>query len=795
MKQIRKAAVLGAGVMGSTIAAHLANAGLQVLLLDIAPQEANDAEKSAGLALHDPKVRNRIAAAGLDGLRKMKPDPFFLPAYSEYIDVGNFADNMEDVRRCDWVIEVVVENMEIKKQLLSEKVAPNLKEGAILSTNTSGLSINEMAECLPEGIRRNFLVTHFFNPPRYMRLLEIVPCIHTDPAVTAFMADFSAKRLGKGVVYGNDTPNFIANRIGVYSICNCIRTMLELGMTVEEVDAVAGQVTARPRSATFRTSDLVGIDTLLHVANNSYDLLVHDEEREIFKAPDFVKDMVAKGLLGNKSNQGFFKKVKGENGPDIFFYDHRTGEYTPSQRPQFASVDSAKAIDEPAVRLRSVIASDDKAARFAWINLRDTLLYAFNRIPEIADDIINIDNAMKWGFNWELGPFEMLDAVGVACFVERAEKDGIQVPDKLKSIDRFYTSENGTGYYRDIVAGTYREVPAKAGHISLSSLKKNNRIVEKNRGASVIDLGDGVFCLEFHTKMNAIGDEILDMTHKALRRSEEEGLGLVIANEGAVFSAGANLMQFVTALSEGKYDEISLTVDAFQKAMMAIKYSRIPVVAAPHSTVLGGGCEICLHSDAMVAHAETCMGLVEIGVGLLPAGGGTKEMAIRAITLSEANNAEITPFIFKNFMNIAMAKVSTSAAELNPMGFMRHGDAITMDIDKRIHDAKLKAISMAANYRPGLPVQGLKAPGRSVAASIKSQLWNMQKGGFISEYDQFLGGTIADVITGGDVPAGTLITEEYLLELEREAFVRLCGQEKTLERIRHMLKKGKPLRN
>lgn len=795
MKQIRKAAVLGAGVMGATIAAHLANAGLQVLLLDIAPHEASDAENSAGRALHDPKVRNSIAAAGLDGLRKMKPEPFFLPEYAEYIEVGNFDDNMEDLRRCDWVIEVVVENMAIKKQLLSGKVAPNMKEGAILSTNTSGLSINEMAECLPEGIRRNFLATHFFNPPRFMRLLEIIPSRYTAPDVTAFMAEFSAKRLGKGVVFGNDTPNFIANRIGVYSLCNCMRTMLEMEMTVEEVDAVAGQATARPKSATFRTSDLVGIDTLLHVADNSHDLLANDEEREIFKVPDFVQEMVAKGLLGNKSKQGFFKKVKGGNGQDVFFYDYTTGDYTPSQRPQFASLDAARAIDDPAGRIRSVIASDDKAARFAWINLRDTLLYAFNRVPEIADDIVNIDNAMKWGFNWELGPFEMLDAIGVAGFVARAEKDGVQVPERLKSIDRFYAFEDGKGYYRDIIEGTYREVPAKAGCIRLAKLRKNNAVVEKNNSASVIDLGDGVFCLEFHTKMNAIDDGILAMTHRALQRSEEEGIGLVIANEGAVFSAGANLMQFVAPISAGNYDEISLAVNAFQEAMMAVKYSKIPVVAAPHGTVLGGGCEICLHADALVPHAETGMGLVEIGVGLLPAGGGTKEMAIRAIASAEENNADITSFIFRNFMTIAMAKVSVSAAELRPMGFMRHGDAVTMDIDQRIHDAKLKVVSMAANYRPGRPVTGLKAPGRSVAASIKSQLWNMWQGGFISKYDQYLAGTIADVITGGDVPAGTLITEEYLLELEHEAFVRLCGQKKTLERIQHMLQKGKPLRN
>ncbi|NJD91807.1 MAG: 3-hydroxyacyl-CoA dehydrogenase, partial [Geobacter sp.] len=424
-----------------------------------------------------------------------------------------------------------------------------------------------------------------------------------------------------------------------------------------------------------------------------------------------------------------------------------------------------------------------------------TLIYTFNRIPEIADDIVNIDNAMKWGFNWELGPFEMLDAIGVSYFVERAEKDGVAVPAGLKSIERFYKFENGRNWYYCLLNKEYRAVPVKAEHISLSILKRNGGVVEKNSGASVIDLGDGVFGLEFHTKMNAIGGEILSMVHKAIKRAEEEGVGLVIANEGQMFSAGANLMLLVMAIAEGAFDEINMTVKNFQKAMMAIKYSKIPVVAAPHNLVMGGGCETCLHSDAMIPHAETYMGLVEIGVGLLPAGGGTKEMAIRAIKLAEENDIDATPFIFKNFMNIAMAKVSMSAAELGPMGFLRQGDAITMNIDKRIHDAKLKAISLAANYRPGRPLVDLKAPGRGVAASIKSQLWNMQQGGFISEYDQFLAATIADVICGGDVPTGTLITEEYLLELEREAFIKLCGQKKTLERIQHMLKKGKPLRN
>ncbi|MDO9068950.1 MAG: 3-hydroxyacyl-CoA dehydrogenase NAD-binding domain-containing protein [Deltaproteobacteria bacterium] len=795
MRQIDKVAVLGAGVMGATIAAHLANAGVSILLLDIVPKEPSDAEKAAGMTISDSRVRNRIASVGRDGLLKMKPAPFFLPGYAANIEVGNFDDDMPKLKGCDWVIEVVIENMAIKNQLFIEKVVPNLKEGAILSTNTSGLSVNEMAECLPDEVRKNFLVTHFFNPPRYMRLLEIVSCSYTAPEVTAFMAEFISKRLGKGIVYAKDTPNFIANRIGVYAICNCVRTMIESGMTVEEVDAVAGPATARPKSAAFRTADLVGIDTLQHVAGNSYELLVNDEQREIFKFPDFVREMVSKGLLGNKSKQGFFKKIKGEKGQEFFYYDYMTGEYAPSQRPKFASIEAAKAIDDPAKRLKAVITGSDKAAQFAWINLRDTLIYTYNRIPEIADDIVNIDNAMKWGFNWELGPFEMLDAIGVSYFVERAVKDGVPVPDGLKAIERFYKFENGKNFYYRVLDNEYREVPQKSSHLSLSILKRNNKILEKNSGASVIDLGDGVFCLEFHTKMNAIGGEILSMVHKAIKRTEEEGLGLVIANEGAMFSAGANLMLLVMAIAEGAFDEIAMTVKGFQKAMMAIKYSKIPVVAAPHHLVMGGGCETCLHSDAIIPHAETYMGLVELGVGLLPAGGGTKEVAIRAIKMAEKYEIDATPFIFKNFMNIAMAKVSMSAAELIPMGFMRQGDAITMDIDKRIHDAKLKAISLAANYRPGQALTDLKAPGRSVCASIKSQLWNMQQGGFISEYDQYLAGMTAEVITGGDVPAGTLITEEYLLDLEREAFVRLCGQKKTLDRIQHMLKKGKPLRN
>ncbi|GAB4433300.1 MAG: 3-hydroxyacyl-CoA dehydrogenase/enoyl-CoA hydratase family protein [bacterium] len=795
MKQINKVAVLGAGVMGATIAAHLANAGLDVLLLDIVPKEPNEAEKAKGLTLNDKAVRNRFAMSGLENVKKAKPAAFFLPEYAANIEVGNFEDDIAKLKECDWIIEVVVENMDIKKKLFAEKVAPNMKKGAILSSNTSGLSINEMATVLPEAVKKNFLGTHFFNPPRYMRLLEIIPCKHTSPEVIEFMANFIEKRLGKGIVYAKDTVNFIANRIGVYAICNAIKHMIDMDMTVEEVDAVNGPATAKPKTAVFKTADLVGLDVLYHVANNSYTLLPNDEERDVFQLPEFFVEMVKKGILGNKTKGGFYKKDKGANGSKTYYFDYKTKEYVEVKKPKFGSLEAVKMIDDPAKRLQAVIFAGDKVSNFAWNNLRDTLIYTLNRIPEIADNIVNIDNAMKWGFNWELGPFEMFDAIGVKNFVKRAEKDGKALPEVLKGIDSFYKFENGKEYYYCVIDKTYKEVPRKATQINLTILKKAKGVVEKNSGASLVDIGDGVFCLEFHTKMNAIGGEILSMIHKSIKRAEEEGQGLVIANHGSAFSAGANLMLLAIAIAEGSFDDINMTVKAFQKAMMAIKYSKIPVVAAPHSLALGGGCETCLHADAINPYAETYMGLVEIGVGLLPAGGGTKEMAIRAINLAEENNADVSAFIFKNFMNIAQAKVSMSAAELYKMGFLKKGDQITMNIDNLIHDAKQKVIALADNYRPAKPLTELKAPGRSVAASIHSQLWNMKAGNYITEYEEFLGKTIAHVICGGDVPAGTLITEQYLLDLEREAFLKLCGQKKTLERIQHMLKKGKPLRN
>jgi 3-hydroxyacyl-CoA dehydrogenase len=795
MRQINRVAVLGAGVMGATIAAHMANAGLDVLLLDMLPRELTAEEESAGLNIDSPQVRNRIATTGLAGLLKMKPAPLYLKEYSNQIEVGNFDDDLPRLKECDWVIEVVIEHLPIKKSLF-EKIIPHLHPDAILTTNTSGLSVNQMAQGLPAELRKKFMVTHFFNPPRYMRLLELVPCEDTDPMIVDALAGFISKRLGKGIVYAKDTANFIANRIGVYAIYKGIEHMLAMNMTVEEVDVIAGPATARPKSAAFRTADLVGIDTLIHVGNNSYQLLPDDAERDVFKVPEFMSQMVEKGLLGNKSKAGFYRKEQVDGKREIFYFDYQSGEYKPIEKPKFASITAVKLVDDPAQKVRMVVSGHDKAAEYAWKNLRDTLIYTVNRIPEIADDVVNIDNAMKWGFNWEIGPFEMLDAIGVGDFVKRAEGDGVAVPEVLKKVESFYRfNEAGQKEYFDLQTGKYCSYPFKPGQLNLQILKKSHGVVEKSAGSSVIDLGDGVFCLEFHSKMNTIGGDILAMTHKAINRAESEGVGLVIGNQGVNFSVGANLMLLAVALAEGAYEDVDMMVRAFQKATMAIKYAKVPVVAAPFNMTLGGGSEFCLHAAAINAYAETYMGMVEIGVGLLPAGGGTKEMCLRAVALAKRFDTDVSPFIFKNFKQLGMAKVSMGAAELFDMGYMRDGDSVSMDIDHLIADAKQKVISLASNYRPKRKAENISAPGRSVAASIKSQLWNMQMGGFATEYEAEMGGVIASIICGGDVPAGMQISEDYLLQLEREGFLKLCGNKKTAERIQHMLKKGKPLRN
>lgn len=795
MRQINRVAVLGAGVMGATIAAHLANAGLDVLLLDMVPAEPSAEELAAGLTLTSPQVRNRIARQAVERLPAMKPAPLYLESYARQIEIGNFDDHLSRLGECDWVIEAVVEQLSVKQGLL-ERIAPYLAGDTILSTNTSGLSVNVLSEVLPEAVRKNFLVTHFFNPPRYMHLLEIVPCLGTDPGVIVAMADFIGRQLGKGIVYAKDTPNFIANRIGVYAIFKGIEHMMAMGMTVEEVDAIAGPATGRPKSAAFRTADLVGIDTLVQVGHNSFQLLTEDDERAVFEVPAFMVRMVEQGLLGNKSRAGFYRRQQVDGKRQIFYYDYPSGEFKPLQKPQFASLAAVKMVDDPALRVKMMVEGHDKAAEYAWKSLRDTLIYCIKRIPEIADDVVNIDNAMKWGFNWELGPFEMLDAIGPADFVKRTEDDGLVVPDILRRVASFYRFDaSGQREYFDLETGEYRPVPIKEGQVNLQLLKKSGGVVEKSAGCTTLDLGDGVFALEFHSKMNAISGDILAMTHKAIRRAETEGVGLVIGNQGANFSVGANLMLLAVAMAEGAWEDIDMMVRTFQKATMAIKCARVPVVAAPHHMTLGGGCEFCLHAAAINAAAETYMGLVEVGVGLLPAGGGTKEMCLRAVALSEQYDVDVSPFIFKHFRQIAMARVSSGAAELTSLGYLREGDCVTMHRDRLLADAKQKVLALAVNYRPQRPLASLPAPGRSVAASIKSQLWNLQMGGHATDYEAQMGGIIASVICGGDVPGGTPISEDYLLQLEREGFLKLCGNRKTGERIQHMLKTGKPLRN
>jgi 3-hydroxyacyl-CoA dehydrogenase len=593
-----------------------------------------------------------------------------------------------------------------------------------------------MAALLPEQHRKNFLVTHFFNPPRYLRLLEIVPCKDTDPAVLEYMAGFGSKRLGKGIVYGKDTPNFVANRIGVYNMFNAMQHLVDLGLTVEEADAASGPSSARAKSAIFRTCDLVGNDTMVHICKNTYELLPNDEERQMFQVPDFLNGMVEKGLLGQKAKQGFFKKEK----DGIHFYDYQSGEYQAPQTPKFDSVKAAKKAGDAAAKVKAAVNGNDKAAEFVWRNLRDTLIYTFNRIPEISDDVVNVDNGMKWGFSWEIGPFEMLDAIGVAEFVTRADADGVTVPAGLRDVESFYKTEDNKKFAYNVVAGEYEEVQVPASQINLNFLREAGSVLESNKDASIHDIGDGVICLEFHSKMNAIDLGTIEMIDKAIDRAEAGGVGLVVGNHGTAFSAGANLAYMLEAIKTNELDKIENLLVSFQNSLMRMKYSSVPVVAAPFGMVLGGGAEVALHADQLNGHAETFMGLVEIG-------------------------------------------------------YMRPCDNVTMDIDRLIADAKQKVLALSATYRPGQPKEGLKAPGRDVAAALKNQLYNMHVGGFISEYEVELGSTIAEVITGGDVPAGTLISEQYLLDLEREGFLKLCGNEKTAERIENMLKTGKVLRN
>ena len=804
MRDIRKVAVLGAGTMGARLAAHLANASVPCLLLDIVPKELTPDEQAKGLTLDSPPVRNRLARAGLDAALKSRPAAFFVPEAARLITLGNFADDLGQLKDCDWIIEAVMEDLAVKRTLL-EKIQTVRFPGAIVSSNTSGLSISSIAAGFDEEFRRHLLGAHFFNPPRYLRLLEIIPTAETLPEAARAISHFGDVVLGKGIVVAKDTPNFIANRIGTFTTLTALRMMDEDGYTIEEIDTLTGPVLGMPKSATFRTLDIVGLDVLAHVVKNLRETLPQDECRALFQVPGFVDQMLQRRLLGDKTGQGFYKKVKGKSGEEseILTLDLATFDYRARQRASFPSFELARNIEDLRERVKILFQAPDRAGQFYRKLFSDAFHYAAMRVPEIADDIVSIDNALKWGFGWEMGPFELWDARGVELIVDdwiKAKRSLPPLVEKLRATGgkSFYVQADGTTTYFDMASAGHRPLPERPGVILLPALKARKKEVKKNAGASLIDLGDGVLCLEFHSKMNTVGGDTIQMVHAGLKALGENFDAMVIGNQGPNFCIGANLMLVLTAIQEGDWDEVNLAVRAFQNANMALKYAPKPVVAAPFGLTLGGGTEICLHSIRVRAAAETYMGLVEAGVGLIPAAGGTKEMLLRALDGVPAD-PEADPFTFVKevFLNIGMAKVSTSGEEARRLRYLSPQDSISMNRDRQIADAKQLALDLVRlGYRPGRPRTDIRALGQPAFTKMKLGLHLMRRAEYISDYDVVVATQLAKVLSGGgEFTSPQLVSEQYLLDLEREAFLSLCGQKKTVERIQFTLKKGKPLRN
>ncbi len=802
-QRIQKAAVLGAGTMGARIAAHFANAGLPCLLLDIVPKDAG------------PKDRNKIVAAGLEAAKKSKPAAFVVPGLAGKISIGNFEDDLSRIAEADWIIEVVAENLEIKRALLA-KVAQFRKPGAIVTTNTSGLPVHLLAEGLPGELQEHFAGTHFFNPPRYMKLVELIPGPKTSRAVLDTLADFCDRTLGKGVVIAKDTPNFIANRIGTFSMLNALGLMNTLGLTIEEVDACTGPAVGWPKSATFRTADIVGLDVLMHVVRNIYETAPNDESRETYKVPALVEEMARRQWLGDKTGQGFYKRVKGGQGEkEILTLDVNTMEYRSRRKAKFASIEAGKAVEGTRERLRALLTPlfegqrTDKAQQFIWGGLSAMCLYAGRRMPEISDHIVDVDRAMRWGFAWELGPFEMVDAIGLPAFAEQVRKEGRALPPIFEQAlargrKSFYESHKGETSVFDFCAGAMTKVPEAPGILMLKNLKDAGREVERNAGASLIDLDDGVICCEFHSKMNAIGGDLIAMIHKGLKRLETDFDAMVIANQATNFSVGANLMLVLIGAQEQEWDELHMAVKQFQNVNLAVKYAPKPVVAAPQGMALGGGCEISLHSAKIHAAAEAYIGLVETGVGLIPGGGGTKEMLIRANeNAASGDDLDLFHALRPVFENIAMAKVGTSAEECRELGYLRRHDAVSMNRDRLVADAKQTALALtksgwkpaAWSWQEGAQSTQIKVLGESFLAAAKMAIHLMVRGGYASDYDAHVARKLANILAGGALSAAQTVSEQYILDLEREAFVSLCGEKKTQERIAFTLKTGKPLRN
>lgn len=803
MMRIEKAAVLGAGTMGAQIAAHLANAGVPTLLLDIPPRELTPEEQAKGLTLENPQVRGRIARGGLDAAVKAKPAAFFTPDFASLVTAGNFDDDLAKIKDCDLIVEAVVENLDIKRSLY-ERVEQHRRPGSIVASNTSGIPIHLLAEGRSDDFKQHFLGVHFFNPPRYLHLVEIIRTEWTKPEVSCFLYGFLDQRLGKGVVPAKDRPNFIANRIGTFGALHTIKTMLDDGYSIEEVDKMTGPAVGRPKSATFRTFDLVGLDVFTHVIKNLFDALPEDEEREMFVVPEVLATMVQRGLLGNKTKAGFYKKQKGEGDKrEIWTLDTATLDYRPSEKVKLPSLDMAKNIEAVPERIKALTWSKDRVGAFLWKTLSKTLTYAAKRIPEIADNVVEVDRAMRWGFGWELGPFEVWDAIGVEKSVARMKEEGMTVPANVEQMlasgaSSFYKKDDGQQFYFDFAAGKYVPLADPPGVLILKSIKDQKGVIKKNAGASLIDIGDGVACLEFHSKMNAIGGDTLQMLKFALGEVEKNFVGLVVGNQGVNFCVGANIMLMLMEAQEENWDELDMMARVFQNATMSLRYSPKPVVVAPFQMVFGGGCEMVLHADRVRAAGETYIGLVEVGVGIIPAGGGTKEMLLRAMDAipKGVDDADPFPFVKRAFETIALAKVATSAEEARALGFLSADDSISMNADRLIADAKKEVLSLAASgYVEPQQRTDILALGNSALATLKLGIHQMKRAGYISDHDAEIGTQLARILTGGDLNHPTRVSEQYLLDLEREAFLSLVGKRQTQERIGHMLKTGKPLRN
>jgi len=792
--------------MGARIAAHLANAGIPCYLLDIVPTSLTPAEQSKGLTLESPAVRNRIVLAGFEAAKKSRPAAFFTSDDARLVTPGNLEDNIAWCGQVDWIIEAVAENLEIKRSLFT-RVEAVRKPGTIVTSNTSGLPIHLIAEGRSEDFQQHWAGTHFFNPPRYMKLVELIAGPKTLPEVLQSLNEICDLRLGKGVVAAKDTPNFIANRIGTFSMLNAVRQMLALEMTVEEVDTCTGPAIGQPKSATFRTADLVGLDILVHVIRNIYENATSDASRDIYKVPPFMEEMLKSGWLGDKTGGGFYKKVKKGGDSEILTLDWQKMEYRSRLKAKFPSIEAGKAVEDTRERLRALLApaldgkGGDKANRLLWSSLSQTCLYAARLMPDIAFSVVDLDRAARWGFAWELGPFEVWDAVGVERMSKAMERDGQELPPLVRKVldspkKSFYESEKGTTRYFDLKSQALQPVPEPPGIIILKSLKDRSGVVQKNAGASLLDLGDGVLCCEFHSKMNSIGGDLVAMIHAGIARLSSDFDAMVIGNQATNFSVGANLMLVLISAQEGEWDDIHMAVRQFQRVNMAIKYAPRPIVAAPQGMALGGGCEVPLHAARIHAAAETYVGLVETGVGLIPGGGGTKEMLIRANEHSAGGeDLDLFHALKPVFENIAMAKVSTSGEEARALGYLRPSDLIAMNRDRQIADAKQTALALLrAGYHPPAPAQ-IRVLGEEFLTGAKLAIHMMIRGGYASEHDGVVGRKLANILAGGAVTAPQLVPEQYVLDLEREAFVSLCGERKTQERIAHTLKTGKPLRN